>query len=59
MKALFVAESEGRLQTPAQRQLSRLLMVSFIAGAWSLWYAVYRAYYGFGGTVGMFGTPRL
>jgi hypothetical protein len=32
--------------------------VSLIAAGWGLWYAMYRAYYGFGGTVGMFGTPR-
>jgi hypothetical protein len=32
-------------------------MVSLITGAWGLWYAGYRAYYGLGGTAGMFGTP--
>lgn len=32
-------------------------MVSLITSAWGLWYAGYRAYYGFGGTAGMFGTP--
>jgi len=31
--------------------------VSLITGCWALWYAIYRAYYGFGGTVDMFGTP--
>ena len=32
-------------------------MVSLITATWGLWYAGYRAYYGFGGTAGMFGTP--
>jgi DMSO/TMAO reductase YedYZ heme-binding membrane subunit len=31
--------------------------VSLITGCWALWYAIYRAYYGFGGSVGTFGTP--
>ena len=34
-----------------------LVTVSVITAGWALWYAIYRAYYGFGGTVGMFGTP--
>jgi Protein of unknown function (DUF3995) len=46
---------------PEQGQLwrnrSRLMTVSLIAGGWGLLYAMYRGYYGFGGTVGMFGTP--
>lgn len=36
---------------------SRLVTVSLITGGWCLLYALYRGYYGFGGTVGMFGTP--
>jgi hypothetical protein len=32
--------------------------VSLVTGGWALWYAMYRAYYGLGGTVGMFGVPR-
>jgi len=31
--------------------------MSLITAGWAFWYAIYRAYYGFGGTVGMFGTP--
>jgi hypothetical protein len=31
--------------------------VSLITGGWGLVYAVYRGYYAFGGTAGMFGTP--
>jgi DMSO/TMAO reductase YedYZ heme-binding membrane subunit len=31
--------------------------VSLITGCWALWYSIYRAYYGFGGSVGMLGTP--
>jgi hypothetical protein len=41
----------------SSRHPSRLVTVSLITGCWALWYAIYRAYYGFGGTVGMFGTP--
>jgi Protein of unknown function (DUF3995) len=46
---------------PEQGQLwrhrSRLVTVSLITAGWGLLYAMYRGYYGFGGTVGMFGTP--
>jgi hypothetical protein len=35
----------------------RLLAVSLVAAGWGLWYALYRGYYGLGGTVGMIGTP--
>lgn len=41
----------------SSRLSSRLKTVSLITAGWGLWYAMYRAYYGFGGTVGMFGTP--
>jgi hypothetical protein len=34
----------------------RLLAVSLVAAGWGLWYALYRGYYGLGGTVGMIGT---
>jgi hypothetical protein len=34
-----------------------LVRVSILAGGWALGYAIYRAYYGFGGTFGMFGVP--
>ncbi len=30
---------------------------AYMATAWALPYAAYRAYYAFGGTIGMFGTP--
>ena len=32
--------------------------MSLITAIWSFWYAMYRAYYGLGGTLGMFGVPR-
>jgi hypothetical protein len=35
----------------------RLVWVSLAAAAWAFGYAAYRAYYGLGGTVGMFGVP--
>jgi hypothetical protein len=41
------AEREGR---PGDQLL-------WAAGAWALFYGVYRAYYALGGTAGMFGTP--
>src|SRR4029453_6849468 len=34
-----------------------LVVVSWVAAAWALAYALYRAYYGVGGTLGTFGTP--
>jgi hypothetical protein len=37
------------------RQLRRL---SYVAAGWAFAYALYRAYYGVGGTVGMIGVPR-
>jgi hypothetical protein len=36
----------------------RLLAVSLVAAGWGLLYALYRGYYGLGGTVGMIGTPN-
>jgi hypothetical protein len=45
------------MRAPSQSDSSRLMTVSLITAGWALWYAIYRAYYGFGGTVGMFGTP--
>jgi len=41
---------------PDQEILNR---ASWIAAGWALFYALYRAYYAMGGTVGMFGTPAL
>jgi len=35
-----------------------LIIVSLITAGWGFWYAMYRAYYGLGGAVGMFGVPR-
>jgi hypothetical protein len=33
------------------------VVVSLVASGWAFLYALYRSYYGLGGTVGMFGTP--
>jgi hypothetical protein len=44
-------------QAPSQRHPSGLAAVSLVAAGWALLYALYRGYYGLGGTVGMFGTP--
>jgi hypothetical protein len=44
-------------QELASRYPAGLVAVSLTAGGWALLYALYRAYYGFGGTVGMIGTP--
>jgi hypothetical protein len=44
-------------QAPARRHPSGLAAVSLVASGWALLYALYRGYYGLGGTVGMFGTP--
>jgi len=40
----------------SDRRIS-LALVSEAAAAWALGYAIYRAYYGLGGTFGMFGVP--
>ncbi len=42
---------------PSRRRQPRLLAVSLVTSGCGLLYAVYRGYYGFGGTAGMFGTP--
>ncbi len=34
-----------------------LRRLSYVAAAWALFYAAYRAYYALGGTLGMFGVP--
>jgi hypothetical protein len=57
MKALSGVETDRQLPTSAERDRSRLLTLSLITAGWGFWYAMYRAYYGLGGTVGMFGTP--
>jgi hypothetical protein len=44
-------------QAPPRRRPSGSVAVSLVAAGWALSYALYRGYYGFGGTVGMFGTP--
>lgn len=44
-------------QELASRYPAGLVAVSLTAGGSALLYALYRAYYGFGGTVGMIGTP--
>jgi hypothetical protein len=44
-------------QAPPRRRPSGLAAVSLVAAGWALLYALYRGYYGLGGTVGMFGTP--
>jgi hypothetical protein len=57
MKARLPAEVDSRMRGPSRSDSSRLLTMSLITAGWALWYAIYRAYYGFGGRVGMFGTP--
>jgi hypothetical protein len=42
---------------PRRRRPPRLVAVSLVAAGWALLYALYRAYYGLGGTAGMFGPP--
>ena len=58
MKALSAAELDERSQAPARSHQSRLITLSFMTAGWGFWYAMYRAYYGFGGTAGMFGVPK-
>jgi len=58
MKASYAVDIAGRPQTAADRHPSRLVTVSLITAVWCLWYAIYRAYYGLGGTVGMFAVPK-
>lgn len=57
MKARLPAEVDSRMRASSRAGSSRLMTVSLITAGWAFWYAIYRAYYGFGGTVGMFGTP--
>ena len=57
MKARLPAEVDSRMRASSRRDSSRLKTISLITAGWAFWYAIYRAYYGFGGTVGMFGTP--
>ena len=54
MTAGGLARSRRAIRYDAQRRLTRL---SLMAGASALGYGLYRAYYGVGGTVGMFGEP--
>lgn len=49
-----LARSGRAVRHDAQRRLTRLAL---LAGASALGYGLYRAYYGVGGTVGMFGDP--
>jgi hypothetical protein len=48
------ATTATELTEPAARGLRRC---AYAACGWALFYAAYRAYYAFGGTVGMFGVP--
>ncbi len=48
------AKAHDDRTTDSQRSTSRL---AYAASLWALPYAAYRAYYAFGGTIGMFGTP--
>ena len=41
----------------AHRYPPRFVAVAICAIAWGALYALYRAYYGFGGDVGMIGVP--
>ena len=49
-----LARTPRAVHRDAHRGLTRLAL---LAGAWALGYGLYRAYYGVGGTVGMFGQP--
>jgi hypothetical protein len=44
-----------RRQPPVPGQSPGLVAVSLVTGGWGLLYALYRGYYGLGGTVGMIG----
>lgn len=50
---MYLKAHDNRL-ADSQRFTARL---SYVAFAWALAYAAYRAYYALGGTIGMFGTP--
>lgn len=58
----LLGQSKSRVRSAPERRSpghpSRLVVVSLIAAIWCFWYAMYRAYYGLGGTVGMFRVPR-
>ncbi len=45
-------------RTSSRRLPAGLVAVSLMAAGWALFYALYRAYYGFGGTVGLIGVVR-
>jgi hypothetical protein len=44
-------------QAPGSRYPAGLVAVSVTASGWALLYALYRGYDGFGGTIGLIGTP--
>jgi hypothetical protein len=56
----LLGQSKSRIRAGPQSSgdhSSRLIALSLITAIWGFWYAIYRAYYGLGGTVGMFGVP--
>lgn len=58
----FGATPSGRVDSAPQSREKpgyppRLVTVSIITAGWGLLYALYRGYYGFGGTAGMIGRP--
>lgn len=54
-----LAGPAGRVPSTASQRHWRpgLVAVTLATSGWGLLYAVYRGYYGFGGTAGMFGSP--
>jgi hypothetical protein len=52
-----VGRTEPRTQEPPQRYPRSRVTVSLVISCLGVLYALYRGYYGFGGTVGMFGRP--
>jgi hypothetical protein len=47
----------GSSEVSRELRPSLLVPLSLVASGWAFLYALYRGYYGLGGTVGMFGTP--
>ena len=56
----MVSRQTAHKPSPSRRLAANkkfLKRASWIAAGWAFFYALYRAYYAAGGTVGMFGTP--
>jgi hypothetical protein len=52
-----VTTSTNPIEAQPSRRAAPIVTASRFAAAWALFYALYRAYYALGGTVGMFGVP--